>query len=135
MAGADHIVIFATTRDEHEIVVKAGLETNVDAFVLRQLAGTPVPVPTLLGHGSIEHDGEQYWLTIMTPAPGALLADIADMAEYMQPLVSAVRDVHQVTTTKGAGLVLAVEEGKGQSWHKYLDSLLSGSHPDFHWGP
>lgn len=132
-AGADHFVIFATSKDGQELVIKAGPEANVDAFVLKRLAQTPVPVPALIGCAPIEHDGERHYVTIMTPAEGILLAEAPDLGRYLPQLVSAMRSVHGVTTTQGAGLVLAVEEGRGQSWTGYLDDLLSGSHPDFPW--
>lgn len=131
-AGADHLVVLATTESGQEVVLKAGLEANVDAFILRLLDGSAVPVPKLLAEAPI--DGvEPYWLTIMTPAEGVLLSEILNMSRYLPQLISAVHNVHRTTTTKGAGLVLSVEGGAELSWKGYLLGILQGKNPEFDW--
>lgn len=131
-AGADHLVVFATTESGREVVLKAGLEANVDAFILRLLEGYTVPIPRLLAVAPI--DGvEPYWLTVMTPAKGALLSESHEMSRFLPQLVSAVQKVHGIATTKGAGPVLSVEEGTRLSWKDYLLGILQGKDPEFDW--
>ena len=59
---------------------------------------------------------------------GTLLADVDQHAErHLGPLIDQIRKVHGVTTTAGAGPVLAVERGERQSWQDYLADVLTGA--------
>lgn len=119
--------------DGQEVVLKAGLEANVDAFVLERLADSPVPVPTLLGLSPLMVKAIQHWLTIMTLEPEELLAEQADLGKYLPQLIVSIHDVHLIRASSGAGPVLAVEERQHQSWKSYLLSILGDNHADFRW--
>jgi aminoglycoside phosphotransferase (APT) family kinase protein len=132
-AGADHLVVFARTDAGREVVLKAGLEANVDAFVLRRLAGRDVPTPRLLAEAPIDGGVEPYWLAVMTRAEGTLLAEVPEAGRYLPGLMSAVHELHRVTAARGAGPVLEVERGAGRTWKDYLLGILTGAHPEFRW--
>ncbi len=133
-AGADHVVILFTTDAGERLVIKAGAEADVDAFVLTLLAGRDVRVPHLITQATLQHNPEAGSLIVMTAADGILLADIDDHPErYLRPLVEQMQNVHAVTTTAGAGPVLAVERGVRQSWRDYLVRMLTGQDPEFRW--
>jgi aminoglycoside phosphotransferase (APT) family kinase protein len=71
---------------------------------------------------------------VMTAVEGTLLAHVDQHAErYLRPLIDQMRKVHALTTTAGAGPVLAVERGQGQSWRDYLVRMLTGQDPEFQW--
>jgi aminoglycoside phosphotransferase (APT) family kinase protein len=133
-AGADHVVVLVSTAAGERLVIKAGAEADVDAFVLTRLADRDVRVPTLIAQAPLQHDPEAGSLMVMTAVEGTLLADVEQHAErYLRPLIDQMRKVHAVTTTAGAGPVLAVERGARQSWRDYLMSMLTGQDPEFQW--
>lgn len=132
-AGADHVVVLVTTASGERLVIKAGAEAEVDAFVLELLAGRG-NVPTLIAQAPLDDHPEAGSLIVMTAIDGTLLADVHRHAErYLRPLIDAMRIVHAVTTTAGAGPVLAVERGARQSWREYLVDMLTGRDPEFRW--
>lgn len=132
-AGADHLVIFATLETGEEVVLKAGLDADVDAAVLERLAGTGVAVPRLLAHRLLTTEPETYWLTVMALVPGTLLADAADAHRYLPQIVAQLRRVHAVTSPGGAGLFREVIAGEAGSWQAYLHDILTGRNPEFEW--
>lgn len=133
-AGADHVVILVTTTLGERLVIKAGAEAEVDAFVLTRLAGRGVNVPTLITQAPLEDLPDAGSLMVMTAVEGTLLADVDQNAErYLRPLIDNMRKVHTVTTTAGAGPVLAVERGGRRSWRDYLVDVLTGQNPEFRW--
>ena len=133
-AGADHVVLLITTAVGERLVIKAGAEAEVDAFVLARLAGRGVHVPRLVAQAPLEDQPEAGSLMVMTAVDGTLLANVDQHAErYLRPLIDDMRHVHAVTTTAGAGPVLAVERGARQSWREYLVSVLTGEDPEFRW--
>lgn len=133
-AGADHVVVLVTTAAGERLVIKAGAEADVDAFVLTRLADRNVRVPTLIAQAPLQNNSEAGSLMVMTAVEGTLLADVDQRAErYLRPLIDQMRKVHAVTTTAGAGPVLAVERGARQSWRDYLMSMLTGQDPEFQW--
>lgn len=132
-AGADHLVIFARTNDCQEIILKAGLEANVDAFVLKLLADTSVPVPQLLGESEIQVESQPQFLTIMAPAHGRVLAEEPHLEAYLPQLISMVHKVHSHKSDKGSGLLLNVEHGRGLTWKEYLLRILQSRDPEFDW--
>ncbi len=73
-AGADHLIIFATTPAQEQVVIKMGEDAYTDAYVLEQLQGQPVRVPRLLARGEVAADGERYPAAVMTCVDGDLLA-------------------------------------------------------------
>src|SRR3954451_3374124 len=109
-AGADHMVVLVTTAAGERLVIKAGAEAAVDAFVLTRLAGRGVNVPRLVAQAPLADHPDAGSLMVMTAVEGTLLADVDDHSErYLGPLIDQIRNVHAVTTTAGAGPVLAVE--------------------------
>jgi aminoglycoside phosphotransferase (APT) family kinase protein len=133
-AGADHVVVLFTTAGGERLVIKAGPEADVDAFVLTRLADRDVHVPRLITQAALQHNPEAGSLIVMTEAEGELLAEVKERSErYLRPLIDETRKVHTVTTTAGAGPVLAVERGSRQSWPDYLRSMLTGQDPEFRW--
>lgn len=133
-AGADHVVVLVTTPMGERLVIKAGAEADVDAFVLGHLAGRGVIVPRLVAQAPLRHNPEAGSLIVMTAVDGMLLAEVDDHLErYLRPLIEQMRHVHAVTTTAGAGPVVAVERGVRQSWRDYLLSMLTGQNPEFEW--
>jgi aminoglycoside phosphotransferase (APT) family kinase protein len=133
-AGADHVVVLFTTEAGERLVIKAGAEAEVDAFVLTRLAGQGVSVPHLIAQARLYQNPEAGSLIVMTVADGILLAEVDDHPErYLRPLIEQMQNVHTVTTTAGAGPVLAVERGVRQSWRDYLVRMLTGQDPEFRW--
>jgi len=134
-AGADHLVVIATTETGTKVAIKAGLEANVDAHVLRGLQSVAAPIPSLLAEGRIDNAGAPCFLTIMTFVEGALLADLTDGSAhlYLAPLLEAMRGVHEIATVDGAGPVLSVVNGSRLSWKTHLLGILTGEHPEFNW--
>jgi hygromycin-B 4-O-kinase len=133
-AGADHVVLLVTTALGERLVIKAGAEAEVDAFVLTRLAGRGVNVPTLVAQAPLADHPDAGSLIVMTAVDGVLLADVDQHAElYLRPLIDDMRKVHAVTTTAGAGPVLAVERGARLSWRDYLMTVLTGHDPEFRW--
>ena len=133
-AGADHVVVLVTTTLGERLVIKAGAEAEVDAFVLTRLAGRGVNVPRLIVQAPLEDHPDAGSLIVMTAVDGTLLADVDQHAErYLRPLIDEMRKVHAVTTTAGAGPVLAVERGARLSWRDYLMAVLTGHDPEFRW--
>lgn len=133
-AGADHLVVLATTEEGERVVLKAGAEANVDAFVLRRLSGTGVPVPRLLAEAHVTDPKEPYFLAIMTFIEGHLLAEVSEQPHrYLKPLIDAMRGVHAVTSGEGAGPVLTVAASSTRSWRDYLLDVLTGNDPEFRW--
>lgn len=115
------MVVLVTTAVGERLVIKAGTEADVDAFVLARLADRGVHVPALIAQAPLQHNPEAGSLIVMTAVDGTLLADVDGHPErYLGPLIDQMRNVHTVTTTAGAGPVLAVERGEGQSWRDYL---------------
>jgi hygromycin-B 4-O-kinase len=134
-AGADHVVVLVTTALGKRLVIKAGADAAVDAFVLTRLAGRGVPVPTLKAQAPLAGHPDAGSLIVMTAVDGTLLAEVDDHPErYLRPLIDQMRKVHTITTTAGAGPVLAVERGARQSWRDYVVSVLTGRDPEFRWG-
>jgi aminoglycoside phosphotransferase (APT) family kinase protein len=133
-AGADHVVVLVTTTLGARLVIKAGAEAAVDAFVLTRLAGRGVNVPRLVAQAPLEDHPDAGSLIVMAAVDGVLLADVDQHAErYLRPLIDEMRKVHAVTTTSGAGPVLAVERGARLSWRDYLMAVLTGQDPEFRW--
>jgi aminoglycoside phosphotransferase (APT) family kinase protein len=133
-AGADHVIVLVTTAKGERLVIKAGPDAAVDAFVLARLAGRDVNVPTLIAQAPLADRPDAGSLIVMTEVAGTLLADVDQPAErYLRPLIEQMRNVHAVTTTAGAGPVLAVEHGARQSWRDYLVYVLTGQDPEFRW--
>jgi aminoglycoside phosphotransferase (APT) family kinase protein len=132
-AGADHLIVIAATDSGQKVVLKAGSEANVDADVLRRLEGTGAPVPRLLGCKQLDSPKRGYYLAVMSFVEGALLADVGAPHRYLAPLISAMRRVHEVTTTQAAGPVLTVAGGSTRSWTDYLLDVLTGADPEFDW--
>src|SRR5215212_10433788 len=133
-AGADHVVVLVTTAVGKRLVIKAGAEAEVDAFVLARLAGHGIHVPALIAQAPLEYNPEAGSLIVMTAVDGVLLADVDDHPErYLGSLIDQMRNVHAVTTSVGAGPVLAVEGGQGQSWRDYLVRMLTRQDPEFQW--
>jgi hypothetical protein len=133
-AGADHVVVLVTMASGERVVIKAGPEADVDAFVLNLLADRGVKVPTLIAQAPIDGKTPAGTLIVMTEAEGTLLAEVGRHPDYyLRPLIEEMRRVHAVTTGLGAGPVLAVERGSRSSWREYLMSVLTGADPEFHW--
>lgn len=133
-AGADHVVVLVTTAAGERLVIKAGPEADVDAFVLILLADHRVNVPKLIAQAPLSRQPTASSLIVMTAVEGTLLADIDHHPHrYLRPLFDEMRKVHQVTTTSGAGPVLAVERGSQSSWQEYLLSVLTGRDQEFRW--
>jgi aminoglycoside phosphotransferase (APT) family kinase protein len=132
-AGADHLVIFATLDAGEQVVLKAGLDADVDAAVLERLAGTSVAVPRLLAHTRLTTEPETYWLAVMTLVEGTLLADIPDAHRHLPQVFAELRKVHVVTSSAGAGLFREVNAGASTSWQAYLLDILTGQNPEFRW--
>jgi hygromycin-B 4-O-kinase len=133
-AGADHVVVLVTTTLGERLVIKAGAEADVDAFVLTHLADRGVNVPRLVAQAPLADHPDAGSLMVMTMVDGTLLADVDQHAErYLRPLIDEMRKVHAVTTTAGAGPVLAVERGARLSWRDYLVAVLTGQDPEFRW--
>lgn len=133
-AGADHLVVLVTTATGDRLVLKAGAGADVDAHVLSLLAGSGAKIPTLLGRAPLRAQPHAGSLIVMTAAEGTLLADVVEQSDrYLRPLIDEMRKVHAVTTTVGAGPVLAVERGALPSWRGYLLSVLTGRDPEFRW--
>lgn len=133
-AGADHLVVIATTASGRRVVLKAGSEAHIDADVLRRLQPAGVPVPRLLASGDVAAGDRSYPLAIMTFVEGTLLAEVADAPHrYLASLIGALRHVHRVATTDGAGPVLAVTKGSAATWREYLLGILTGGDPEFVW--
>lgn len=133
-AGADHVVLLVTTMSGERLVIKAGAEADVDALVLELLAGRGIKVPTLIAQAPTYGKANAGTLIVMTEAQGTLLADVDEYPErYLRPLIDEMRRVHAVTTSLGAGPVLAVERGSRSSWREYLTSVLTGADPEFGW--
>ncbi len=135
-AGADHVVVLVTTVSGERLVIKAGAEADVDAFVLNLLvlAGRDIKVPKLIAQAPIEGNSDAGMLIVMTEAEGTLLAEVdRNPNRYLRPLIEEMRRVHAMTTGLGAGPVLAVERGSRSSWREYLTSVLTGTDPEFHW--
>jgi hypothetical protein len=133
-AGADHVVALVTTVSGERLVIKAGSEADVDAFVLNLLTGLGIKVPTLIAQTPLFGNAHAGTLIVMTEAVGTLLAE-ADRhpSHYLRPLIEEMQRVHAVTTGLGAGPVLAVERGSRSSWQEYLTSVLTGADPEFRW--
>jgi aminoglycoside phosphotransferase (APT) family kinase protein len=134
-AGADHLIVFATTPAQERIVIKIGEDAYTDAYVLDQLRGQRVRVPRLLAQGAVAADGEHYPAAVMTCLGGDLLASVEAPHRYLPALVDQMRRVHRITTTRGAGTVLQVAQGAAgpASWKDYLLSILRGENPAFDW--
>jgi aminoglycoside phosphotransferase (APT) family kinase protein len=93
-----------------------------------------VNVPTLIAQAPLADRPDAGSLIVMTEVEGTLLADVDQPAERcLRPLIGEVRKVHGVTTTAGAGPVLAVERGERRSWPDYLADVLTGADPEFRW--
>lgn len=132
--GADHLVMLATTEHGQDVVLKAGIEANIDAALLQYLQPTGVPVPIVLAVGTVAGKDLAYPLLIMTPAEGTLLAaETVAPQRYLPPLMALLNRVHSVTSPAGAGLVRPDFTGSSPSWHDYLYRMLSGEDPEFNW--
>lgn len=133
-AGADHVVVLVTTTTGERLVIKAGAEADVDAFVLNLLAVRGIKAPELIAQAPLYGQANTGTLIVMTEAEGSLLADVdRDANRYLRPLIAEMRKVHAVRTAAGAGPVLAVERGSRSSWREYLVSVLTGGDREFRW--
>jgi aminoglycoside phosphotransferase (APT) family kinase protein len=133
-AGADHVIVLVTTSSGQRLVIKAGAEADVDAFVLTLLADQPVMAPALIAQAPLIGQPEGGSLIVLTEVEGRLLADVDRQPErYLRPLIEEMQKVHALTTTLGAGPVLAVERGSRSSWSEYLVAVLTGRDPEFRW--
>ncbi|HEX5504419.1 MAG TPA: aminoglycoside phosphotransferase family protein [Thermomicrobiales bacterium] len=134
-AGADHLIVFATTPDGGRVVVKVGDDAHTDAYVLDLLRGRRVPVPRLLARGEVRADGRRYPAAVMTRVDGELLAASAAPRTYLPAIVAQLRRAHLVATARGAGPLLRVARGAGapMSWRAHLLAILHGGDPEFDW--
>lgn len=133
-AGADHVVLLVTTERGERLVLKAGAEADVDAYVLALLGSLCRKVPALIAQEPLGSQEAADTLIVMSMAEGTLLADVAESpACYLRPLLEEMHQVHTVTTTQGAGPVLAVRRGSRLTWREYLLSVLTGADAEFRW--
>lgn len=132
--GADHVVLLAALADGRRVVIKAGPEAHIDAYVLRRLASLPVAVPEILAETTIEADGSHYPVIVMTHISGVLLAEVPQLTPgIVQSLLDQIRAVHSIRGYDGAGPMTEVLVGRGRGWKDYLLHVLSGQNLDFEW--
>lgn len=133
--GVDHVVLMATLSTGEQIVIKAGSEANVDAFVLAQLWNRGMKVPEPIADAPLRDQPEPGTVLVMHAAEGTLLTDNGDKQDqYLVPLIMEMQQVHQSLTAEIAGPVLAVESGvQANSWREYLLSIVTGSNSEFQW--
>lgn len=132
--GADHQVVFASTRANNEVVIKVGEDALTDAYVLNQLQDLPILVPKPLA-SEVRSIGEQYYpMAVMTKVEGVDLATVENSDDYLLELIQQVSVAHRVTITGMAGTVRDVLQGTATpTWKAYLREILTGENREFDW--